>query len=245
MRKNTTKLFITTIILGLITTLPVSADITGNFMEGDSFETVMDIGNIKSIETWEQPKTQYTPKNLVSEQQVRYSGTDKNGRGSYSYTQHFTDYDTKITGSYIQDDKYFIKDNLGRSYQTGERVDLTPINNQINNQNVLIQNNTNRINNLDQRITDTQRSVNKLDNKLEGGLATVTALTSLHPNPRFTGKTEVSVGMGIYADNVAGAVGIFHHFNDRVMMNVAASYGGEDQWAGSCGITFGLGRRNK
>lgn len=228
MRKNTTKLFITTIVLGLITTLPVSADITGNFMEGNNFETVMDIGNIKSIETWEQPRTQYTPKNLVSEQQVRYSGTDKNGRGAYSYTQHFTDYDTKITGSYIQDDKYFIKDNLGRSYQTGERVDLTPINNQMTS--------------LQNQIDTNSQRINKLDNKLESGLATVSALTALHPNPRFTGKTEVSVGMGMYADNVAGAIGIFHHFNDRVMMNVAASYGGDSQWAGSCGVTFGIGR---
>lgn len=228
MRKNTTKLFITTIVLGLITSLPVSADITGNFMEGDNFETVMDIGNIKSIETWEQPRTQYTPKNLVSEQQVRYSGTDKNGRGAYSYTQHFTDYDTKITGSYIQDDKYFIKDNLGRSYQTGERVDLTPINNQMSS--------------LQNQIDTNSQRINKLDNKLESGLATVSALTALHPNPRFTGKTEVSVGMGMYADNVAGAIGIFHHFNDRVMMNVAASYGGDSQWAGSCGVTFGIGR---
>jgi len=228
MRKNTTKLFITTIVLGLITTLPVSADITGKFMEGNNFETVMDIGNIKSIETWEQPRTQYTPKNLVSEQQVRYSGTDKNGRGAYSYTQHFTDYDTKITGSYIQDDKYFIKDNLGRSYQTGERVDLTPINNQMTS--------------LQNQIDTNSQRINKLDNKLESGLATVSALTALHPNPRFTGKTEVSVGMGMYADNVAGAIGIFHHFNDRVMMNVAASYGGDSQWAGSCGVTFGIGR---
>lgn len=228
MRKNITKLFITTIVLGLITSLPVSADITGNFMEGNNFETVMDIGNIKSIETWEQPRTQYTPKNLVSEQQVRYSGTDKNGRGAYSYTQHFTDYDTKITGSYIQDDKYFIKDNLGRSYQTGERVDLTPINNQMSS--------------LQNQIDTNSQRINKLDNKLESGLATVSALTALHPNPRFTGKTEVSVGMGMYADNVAGAIGIFHHFNDRVMMNVAASYGGDSQWAGSCGVTFGIGR---
>lgn len=228
MRKNTTKLFITTIVLGLITTLPVSADITGNFMEGNNFETVMDIGNINSIETWEQPRTPYTPKNLVSEQQVRYSGTDKNGRGAYSYTQHFTDYDTKITGSYIQDDKYFIKDNLGRSYQTGERVDLTPINNQMSS--------------LQNQIDTNSQRINKLDNKLESGLATVSALTALHPNPRFTGKTEVSVGMGMYADNVAGAIGIFHHFNDRVMMNVAASYGGDSQWAGSCGVTFGIGR---
>lgn len=226
--KQTRKLFIITIVLGLLTTLPVSANITGEFMEGDNFETVMDIGNIKSIETWEQPKTQYTPKNLVSEQQVRYSGTDKNGRGAYSYTQHFTDYDTKVTESYIKDNKYFIKDNLGRSYQTGERVDLTPINNQMSS--------------LQNQIDTNSQRINKLDNKLESGLATVSALTALHPNPRFTGKTEVSVGMGMYADNVAGAIGIFHHFNDRVMMNVAASYGGDSQWAGSCGVTFGIGR---
>ena len=222
------KILLTLLTLGFAFSSLPSLAVTGNFMEGNNFETVMDIGNIKSIETWEQPRTQYTPKNLVSEQQVRYSGTDKNGRGAYSYTQHFTDYDTKITGSYIQDDKYFIKDNLGRSYQTGERVDLTPINNQMSS--------------LQNQIDTNSHRINKLDNKLESGLATVSALTALHPNPRFTGKTEVSVGMGMYADNVAGAIGIFHHFNDRVMMNVAASYGGDSQWAGSCGVTFGIGR---
>lgn len=221
------KILLTLLTLGFMSSLP-SLAVTGNFMEGNNFETVMDIGNIKSIETWEQPKTQYTPKNLVSEQQVRYSGTDKNGRGSYSYTQHFTDYDTKVTESYIKDNKYFIKDNLGRSYQTGERVDLAPINNQMSS--------------LQNQIDTNSQRINKLDNKLESGLATVSALTALHPNPRFTGKTEISVGMGMYADNVAGAIGIFHHFNDRVMMNVAASYGGDSQWAGSCGVTFGIGR---
>lgn len=222
------KILLTLLTLGFTFSSLPSLAVTGNFMEGNNFETVMDIGNIKSIETWEQPKTQYTPKNLVSEQQVRYSGTDKNGRGAYSYTQHFTDYDTKVTESYIKDNKYFIKDNLGRSYQTGERVDLTPINNQMSS--------------LQNQIDTNSQRINKLDNKLESGLATVSALTALHPNPRFTGKTEVSVGMGMYADNVAGAVGIFHHFNDRVMMNVAASYGGDSQWAGSCGVTFGIGR---
>lgn len=222
------KILLTLLTLGLTFSSLPSLAVTGNFMEGNNFETVMDIGNIKSIETWEQPRTQYTPKNLVSEQQVRYSGTDKNGRGAYSYTQHFTDYDTKVTESYIKDNKYFIKDNLGRSYQTGERVDLTPINNQMTS--------------LQNQIDTNSQRINKLDNKLESGLATVSALTALHPNPRFTGKTEVSVGMGMYADNVAGAIGIFHHFNDRVMMNVAASYGGDSQWAGSCGVTFGIGR---
>lgn len=227
MKNRNKKILLTLLTLGIITGLP-SLAVTGNFMEGNNFETVMDIGNIKSIETWEQPRTQYTPKNLVSEQQVRYSGTDKNGRGAYSYTQHFTDYDTKVTESYIKDNKYFIKDNLGRSYQTGERIDLTPINNQMSS--------------LQNQIDANSQRINKLDNKLESGLATVSALTALHPNPRFTGKTEVSVGMGMYADNVAGAIGIFHHFNDRVMMNVAASYGGDSQWAGSCGVTFGIGR---
>ena len=226
--RNSKKILLTLLTLGFTFTGLPSLAVTGNFMEGNNFETVMDIGNIKSIETWEQPRTQYTPKNLVSEQQVRYSGTDKNGRGAYSYTQHFTDYDTKVTESYIKDNKYFIKDNLGRSYQTGERVDLTPINNQMSS--------------LQNQIDTNSQRINKLDNKLESGLATVSALTALHPNPRFTGKTEVSVGMGMYADNVAGAIGIFHHFNDRVMMNVAASYGGDSQWAGSCGVTFGIGR---
>lgn len=204
--------------------------ISADFMEGQ-FEEVMSIPQVNSIEAWEQPRTKYTPQNLRSEYQIRYSGSDTNGRNAYSYTTHFTDYDTKITGSELKDGKYYIRDNVGNYYLSGEHVDVSPINNQVNA--------------LKNQVDSNSFRINKLEDRLESGLATVTALTSLHPNPRSKEKLEVAVGAGMYADNVAGAIGVFYHPNDRVMLSAGASYGGGNQFAGNFGITFGIGRKNK
>jgi hypothetical protein len=205
--------------------------ISAEFMEGQ-FEPVMEIGNVTKIEAWEQPRTRYTPANLKSEYQIRYSGTNSSGKGSYSYTTHFTDYDTTIKGSYLtQDGKYYITDTAGRSFYTGEHVDLTPVNSQMSAIKSEVDRNSFRI--------------NKLEDRLESGLATVSALTALHPNPRSHEKLEVAVGAGMYADNVAGAIGVFYHPNDRVMISAGASYGGDNQFAGNFGITFSLGRKRK
>jgi hypothetical protein len=201
-------------------------------MEGQ-FESVMHIPQVNSIEAWEQPKTKYTPKNLKSEYQIRYNGSDTNGRNLYSYTQHFTDYDTYISDSGIDsNNQYYIRDNTGRQWITGERqADLTPINNQINS--------------IKNQVDSNSFRINKLENRLESGLATVSALTALHPNPRSNEKLEVSVGAGMYADNVAGAIGLFYHPNNRVMLSIGASYGGDDQFAGNFGITFSIGGKRK
>lgn len=192
-----------------------------------SFETVMKLKEVQSIETWQQPKTQYTPKNLRTQYQIRFNGKTDTGVGSY--TMPVTDYDTRIIKSEERQDGYYIIDNLGNSYRTS--TDIRPI--------------ENKVQNLQERLLETDSRINKLDNKLEGGLATVTALTGLHPNPRATEKLEVSVATGIYADNIAGAIGMFYHPNDRVQLNVGASYGGDSQFAGSCGITFSLGKKRK
>jgi len=236
-----------------------------------SWEEQFKVTDLQSIEMWEQPRTQYTPKNLVSEQQVRYSG--KNGTNSYeSYTFHVTDYDTKITGTARgSDGSYYIQDNLGKYYKTGEQgltteekttlSEIPDIKNEVNNntksisQNkTQIKNNTMAINNVQAQVTSTQNQVNSMqgqvnslghkinnvERRMEQGLATVTALTALHPNPRYQGKTQVAVGTGMYSDNVAGAIGLFHYLNERVMLNAGAAYGGDTSWAGNVGITIGL-----
>lgn len=199
-----------------------------------SFETIVKGNDLQKIETWEQPRTQYTPSNLRSQYQIRFSGKD--GSNKYtSYTLPVTDYDTYINA--ISKDeatgKMYVHDNAGRKILTG-----------IDNS-AQIKDVQNRVDNISSRIQNQQNQINKLDNKLEGGLATVTALTGLHPNPRATEKLEVSVATGVYADNVAGAIGVFYHPNDRVQLNVGASYGGDSQFAGSCGITFSLGRKRR
>lgn len=199
-----------------------------------NFETIVKGTNLQKIETWEQPRTQYTPQNLRSQYQVRFSGKD--GSNSYtSYTLPITDYDTYVTSISKDNEtgRMYVHDNAGRKILTG--IDNSAQINQVNNS----------VQNLQNRLLDTDNKINKLDNKLESGLATVTALTSLHPNPRSDEKLEVSIGAGMYADNVAGAIGVFYHPNDRVQIGVGASYGGDSQFAGNVGITFGIGKRKK
>lgn len=206
-----------------------------------SFKTIVKGDNLQKIETWEQPRTQYTPQNLRSQYQVRFSGKD--GNNSYtSYTLPITDYDTYITSisKDTETGKMYVHDNAGRKILTG--IDNSA---QIENVNKTVNDVQSRVNNISNQTQSLQNQVNKLDNKIEGGLATVTALTSLHPNSRSNEKLEVSIGAGVYADNVAGAIGLFYHPNDRVQIYAGASYGGDDQFAGGAGITFGIGKARK
>lgn len=101
--------------------------------------------------------------------------------------------------------------------------------------------NKSSINNIQNRLDNTDSRINKLDDKIESGLATVTALTSLHPNPRAKGRTQIATGVGMYRDNVAGAIGIFHFINDNTMLSAGASYGGHHEFAGNVGVTFSFG----
>lgn len=208
-----------------------------------NFEEQFKVTDLQSIEMWEQPRTQYTPKNLVSEQQVRYSG--KNGTNSYeSYTFHVTDYDTKITGTARgSDGSYYIQDNLGKYYKTGEQgltEEERTVLKEVPSIQQKVTNTQNQVNSMQGQVNNLGHKINNVERRMEQGLATVTALTALHPNPRHKGKTQISVGSGMYADNVAGAVGIFHYLNDRVMLNAGAAYGGDTSWAGNVGITIGL-----
>ena len=205
---------------------------------------------------------------------------------------------TQITDSYTQDGQYYIKDSKGNIFHTGEvntntiyddttirgliqantdainnipTVDLTPIEQNINGQQVQIdenkgkiENNTkaiednrttikslaNTVNNnnqnvqaIQQGLADTNHRIDKLQDKMNKGFATVTALTGLHPNPRANTKLEVAVSGGIYEDTAAGAAGLFYHPNDRVQLNAGVSYGGDDSFAGNVGVTFSIGRR--
>jgi hypothetical protein len=221
------------------------AEVSYNNMNS-SFETIVKGDTLTKLETWEQPRTQYTPKNLRSQYQLRFSGKDGSNRVT-SYTLPITDYDTYINAISKDEEsgKMYVHDNAGRKILTGidNSKQVQQVADQVSNVQTTVNNVSNQVNNIQQQVNSNSQRIDKLDNKLEGGLATVTALTGLHPNPRATEKLEVSVATGMYADNVAGAVGIFYHPNDRVQLNVGASYGGDSQFAGSCGITFSLGRR--
>ena len=315
-----TILLLTVLLLG---TQSFANDISASY-SNSSFEEIFHVDRVTEIEMWQQPRLQYTPKNLRTQYQMRFNGRTQTGVASY--TLPITDYDTYITESYFQDGKFYIKDNTGKSFQTGELQEVdtsvletaiqnntTNINNlrtDLNTTNVQVDKNTQDIRNLDGRVTNNTERLNKhetqivkntngiktnaknieinrrniqtnaqniqrvssqvqtntqninalhnsvsklntrvdnlqsrvdrLDNRLEQGLATVSALTGLHPNPRHQGRTQVSVAAGMYADNVAGAIGVFHYLNDRVMLSAGASYGGDSSFAGNVGITIGF-----
>lgn len=219
----------------LLLALPAQAGVMANYLDS-SFEEQFKVTDLQSIEMWEQPRTQYTPKNLVSEQQMRFSG--KNGTNRYeSYTFHVTDYDTKITGTARgTDGSYYIQDNTGKYFKTGEQGLTADQRKAVES----IPSLKNQVTNMSSQIDKTNKRIDRLDNRMEQGFATVTALTALHPNPRHKGKTQISIGTGMYADNFAGAIGVFHYLNDRIMLNAGAAYGGDSSWAGNFGITIGL-----
>lgn len=215
----------------------------------DSFSEVAKITQLDTIKINTPPVTKYTPKDLHKQTIVSFQGKNSE-TGAYTvWSQTFTDYNTKVTRSFFKDGKFYIEDNTGKTFLTGvdNSQDIQRIDNQVQDNRVQIKNNTQNINaikndvsQLNSRVNDIQAQVDKLDNKLEKGLATVTALTALHPNPRHNGRTQISVGAGMYADNVAGAIGIFHWLTDRIMLSAGASYGGDDSFAGNVGITIGF-----
>jgi hypothetical protein len=93
---------------------------------------------------------------------------------------------------------------------------------------------------LDSNIAKVDHKVEKLEKKVNSGMASMAALTALVPNARDCGDTQISIGTGAYADRAGVAVGAFHYFNDHVLLNAGASYGGTSDWAFRAGITFGL-----
>lgn len=114
-----------------------------------------------------------------------------------------------------------------------------------------IKNNTQSIQTINERIEGYAKDIDRIDSKLDtleqnmySGLATVTALTSLHPNPRSEGIIELSVGTGIYRDQCAGAVGMFIHPTENLMLQGGASIGNHS-YAGFVGLTFSFGSRKE
>ena len=259
----------------------------------EQFQEVARIDQLQQIKVNTIPRTTYTPKNLRTQYELRFQGKNTATGAMTVWSNTFTDYDTKITSSEIINDQYFITDNAGNSFLTGEHVDLTPIQQSVldltanfnttsiqvnentaniltnsnkieqNRQNIsqnqqAIQANTQNIeinrqdiqqnrqymtqnfHRIDTRVDLIEQRVDKLEQNVRSGLATVTALTSLHPNPRSKDIVELSLGTGIYKDQCAGAAGLFVHPTDNLMIQGGASFGNEDNWAGYVGITIGL-----
>lgn len=208
----------------------------------DQFQEVAKITQLDTIKINTPPVTAYTPKDLHKQTIVSFQGRNTE-TGVYTvWSQTFTDYNTKITKSYMKDGKFYVEDNTGKVFQTGADYSR-----EIQQANTAIKTNANNIkavsNNLERLNTKVDRTIQglyDLNDKVDKGLATVTALTSLHPNPRFKGKTQISIGSGMYGNHIAGAIGLFHHVNDNVMVSIGASYGGGNSYAGNIGVSIGF-----
>lgn len=233
-----------------------------------SFEEVARIDKLEQIKINELPRTTYTPKNLRTQYNMSFQGRDNNNT-MINWSNTFNDYDTKILTSEIIDNTYYIQDNTGKTFKTGERVDLSPINESIealssslekdekqlnkNRKNIKknaedIRRNTQSIQAVNQRIDSYAQDMDRINDKVDGlerdmysGLATVSALTSLHPNPRSQGPIELSIGTGVYRDQCAGAAGLFIHPTNNLMIQGGASLGNRNNYAGFVGLTFSFG----
>ena len=94
--------------------------------------------------------------------------------------------------------------------------------------------------NITESISDLNNKVNKLDKKVKSGFASSAALSSLVPNARAAGNTQVSASTGYYDGKVGGAVGVFHYVNDNVLVNAGVSYAGDESLMARAGVTFGF-----
>ncbi len=92
---------------------------------------------------------------------------------------------------------------------------------------------------LDRNLGRLDSKVNELDKEMRGGFASMAALSALQPNARAENDTQVSIGTGMYRDQVGGAIGVFHYLNDNTMLNAGVSFGGSDAFMGRAGATFG------
>lgn len=67
------------------------------------------------------------------------------------------------------------------------------------------------------------------------------AFSALVPNDRAGGNTQLSLGMGNYEGETAIAAGVFHYFNDKVLVNAGGSFA-SDETAVRAGVTIGFGK---
>lgn len=201
----------------------------------ESFQEVARIDQLEQIKINTMPRTTYTPTNLRTQYEMRFQGRNTSTGAMTVWSNTFTDYDTKITESRLVGNDYYIYDNAGGQYKTGEHVDLTPINNSIETM-------SQRMSNYGRDITQINDRINDVESQMYSGLATVTALTSLHPNPRSTEPIEFSLGTGIFRDQCAGAAGLFVHPSNNMMVQGGAAFGNDNNWAGYVGVTFSVSK---
>ncbi|MBR1915216.1 MAG: YadA-like family protein [Alphaproteobacteria bacterium] len=91
---------------------------------------------------------------------------------------------------------------------------------------------------LDSNLYRVEEDLRDLRRDFNNGMASMSAMSALVPNPRAAGNTSLSVGTGAYNGRTAVAVGGFHHINDNIMLNAGAAWGNASDVAYRLGITW-------
>ena len=87
-------------------------------------------------------------------------------------------------------------------------------------------------------VEENRSEINRLRRKLRGGMASLSALTALAPNSRADGKTQLSIGTGMYDSSPAVAVGAYHWLTNNLMLNAGLAWGDADDAVYRMGLTY-------
>ncbi len=87
-------------------------------------------------------------------------------------------------------------------------------------------------------VDQNKNEINSLRRKLRGGMASLSALSALAPNSRADGKTQLSIGTGMYESSPAVAVGAYHWLTNNLMVNAGLAWGDADDAVYRLGLTY-------
>ena len=91
---------------------------------------------------------------------------------------------------------------------------------------------------LDGNLYRVETDLKDLRKEFKNGMASLSAMSALVPNPRGTGNTSLSVGTGLYDGHTAVAVGGFHYLTDNIMLNAGAAWGNANDLTYRMGVTW-------
>ena len=91
---------------------------------------------------------------------------------------------------------------------------------------------------LDSNLSRVDGELKDLKKEFKNGMASLSAMSALVPNPRATGNTSLSIGTGFYDGNTAVAIGGFHHITDNIMVNAGAAWGNANDLTYRLGVTW-------
>ena len=93
---------------------------------------------------------------------------------------------------------------------------------------------------MDTNMATVDNRIDDVNDRLDDVGAFSAAFSALIPNARAAGDTQLSVGMGGYKGTSAIAAGVFHYFDDNILVNAGLSHGfGEGETAVRAGVTIG------